>query len=69
MVERFNGRISDVLNTHRFISGQDMQETLMRYTALYNHQFSQSALKSKTPIQTMKDLFHKKPYDRSECDT
>ena len=75
MVERFNGRISDVLNTHRFISGQDMQETLLRYTALYNHQFPQSALKSKTPIQSMKDwykthphLFHKKPYDRPGCD-
>ena len=68
MVERFNGRVSDVLKTHRFVSGQDMQETLMRYTALYNHQFPQSALKSKTPIQAMKDwykthphLFHKKP--------
>ena len=76
MVERFNGRVSDVLNTHRFVSGQDMQETLMRYTALYNHQFPQSALKSKTPIQAMKDwykthphLFHKKPYDRPGCDT
>ena len=76
MVERFNGRVSDVLNTHRFVCGQDMQETLMRYTALYNHQFPQSALKSKTPIQAMKDwykthphLFHKKPYDRPGCDS
>ena len=76
MVERFNGRISDVLNTNHFISGQDMQETLLRYAALYNHQFPQSALKSKTPIQAMKDwykthshLFHKKPYDRPGCDT
>ena len=76
MVERFNGRISDVLNTHHFISGQDMRETLLRYTTLYNHQFPQSALKSKTPIQAMKDwykthpnLFHKKPYDRPGCDT
>ena len=75
MVERFNGRVSDVLNTHRFVCGQDMQETLMRYTALHNHQFPQSALKSKTPIQAMKDwykthphLFHKKLYDRPGCD-
>ena len=43
----------------------------MRYTTLYNHQFPQSALKSKTPIRAMRDwykthphLFHKKPYFR-----
>ena len=30
MVERFNGRINDVLYTHRFVSGLDMQETLLR---------------------------------------
>jgi transposase InsO family protein len=75
MVERFNGRISDVLNTHRFIGSEDMQQTLHRYVALYNHHLPQSALKSKTPIQTMKDwydshphLFHKRPYDRPGCD-
>ena len=75
MVERFNGRISDVLNTHRFNSGQDLEQTLLRYAALYNHQFPQSALKSKTPIQTMKawydshpHLFVKRPYDRPGCD-
>ena len=76
MVERFNGRVSDVLNTHCFVSGQHMQETLMRYTVLCNHQFPQSALKSKTSSQAMKDwykthphLFHKKPYDHPGCDT
>ena len=76
MVERFNGRVSDVLNTHRFVSGQDMQQTMVRYTALHIHQFPQSALKSKTPIQAMKDwykthpnLFHKKPYDLPGCET
>lgn len=76
MVERFNGRIGDVLKTHRFRSGEDMEQTLLRYGALYNHQLPQSALKSNTPIQTMKDwydshphLFHKRPYDRPGCDT
>jgi transposase InsO family protein len=74
MVERFNGRIADVLKTHRFNSGQDMEQTLMRYVALYNHQLPQSTLRSKTPMQTMKDwyasqtdLFHKRPYDRPGC--
>jgi transposase InsO family protein len=76
MVERFNGRIADVLKTHRFHSGQDLEQTLMRYVALYNHQLPQSALKSKTPIQAMKDwyashpdLFLKRPYDHPGCDT
>lgn len=76
MVERFNGRIADVLRTHRFNSREDMEQTLQRYVALYNHQLPQSALKSKTPMQTMKEwyashphLFHKRPYDRPGCDT
>ncbi|HFX0936764.1 IS481 family transposase [Pseudomonas aeruginosa] len=76
MVERFNGRIADVLKTHRFNSREDMEETLLRYVALYNHQLPQSALKSSTPMQAMKDwyqthphLFHKRPYDRTGCDT
>ena len=75
MVERFNGRISDVLKTHRFNSSLDLEQTLLRYVALYNHQFPQSTLKSKTPMQTMKqwyqdrpDLFNKRPYDRPGCD-
>jgi glutathione S-transferase len=44
--------------------------------ALYNHQLPQSALKSKTPMQAMKEwyashphLFQKRPYDRPGCDT
>jgi transposase InsO family protein len=76
MVERFNGRIADVLKTHRFNSREDMEQTLLRYVALYNHQLPQSALGSKTPIQAMKQwyqshphLFHKRPYDRPGYDT
>ena len=75
MVERFNGRISDVLNTHRFHSGDDLEQTLLRYVKLYNHQLPQTALKSKAPFQALKDwyathphLFHKRPYDRPGCD-
>jgi len=75
MVERFNGRIADVLKTHRFTSGEDLEQTLMRYVALYNHQLPQSALKSQTPMRAMKDwyashphLFVKRPYDHPGCD-
>lgn len=75
MVERFNGRIADVLRSHRFHSAEDLEQTLLRYVALYNHQFPQSALKSRTPLQAMKDwyakrpdLFVKRPYDHPGCD-
>jgi transposase InsO family protein len=54
MVERSNGRISDVLKTNHFNSAEDLEQTLLRYAALYNHQLPQSALKSKTPMQAMK---------------
>ena len=77
MVERFNGRIGDVLKTHHFVSGEDMRQTLERYVHLYNHQLPQSALKSQTPMQAMKawyddkpELFHRKPKpsNRPGCD-
>ena len=75
MVERFNGRIADVLKTPRFNSAEDLEHTLMRYVALYNHQLPQSALQSKTPMQAMKhwyqshpELFSKRPYDHPGCD-
>ncbi|MEO5607697.1 MAG: hypothetical protein ABIR13_08975, partial [Polaromonas sp.] len=58
-----------------FSSSEDLEQTLLRYVALYNHQLPQSALKSKTPMQAMKNwyhehphLFHKRPYDRPGCD-
>jgi len=44
MVERFNGRIADVLKAHRFRNGEDLEQTLLRCVALYNHQLPQSAL-------------------------
>jgi transposase InsO family protein len=76
MVERFHGRIADVHKTHRFTSAEDLEQTLMRYVALYNHQLPQSALKSKAPMRATKDwyalhphLFVKRPYDHLGCDT
>ena len=68
-VERFNGRIEEVLQSHHFRSGEDLQATLHRYASLYNQQLPQSALGSKTPLQAMRDwhklkpeLFRKQPY-------
>ncbi len=69
MVERFNGRISDVLQSHHFVSGEDLAQTLYRYVLLYNQQLPQSTLGSKTPLDAMQrwyeshpHLFVKRPY-------
>ena len=76
MVERFNGRIEDVLQSHHFRSGEEPETTPHRYVWLYNQQLPQSALGSKTPLQAMKDchklkpeLFNKHPYYHPGCDT
>ena len=47
MVERFNGRIEEVLQSHHFPSGEDLETTLHRDVLLYNQQLPQSALGSK----------------------
>ena len=74
-VERFNGRIEEVLQSHHFHSGEELETTLHRYALLYNQQLPQSALGSKTPLQAMKDwhklkpeLFRKQPYHLPGCD-
>lgn len=67
MVERFNGRIADLLRTHHFRSGEELETTLLRYAWLYNHHLPQKALGHVSPIEAMKnwqtshpDLFHKR---------
>ncbi len=78
-VERFNGRIEDVLQSHRFRSGEDLEQTILRYVRLYNGQLPQSVLKSvlkgRTPLDALKEwhrhkpeLFKKRPYNHSGCD-
>lgn len=53
-----------------------MEQALLRYLALYNHQLPQSTLKSRTPMPAIKEwhqphphLFHKRPYDRPGRDS
>jgi transposase InsO family protein len=50
MVERFNGRISDVFNTHRFDSRDDLEITLKRYNWLYNHHINQNPCTNRRPV-------------------
>ena len=76
MVERFNGRIEDVLQSHRFRSGEDLEQTILRYVRLYNGQLPQSVLKGRTRIDALKqwhrekpELFKKRRYNHTGCDT
>ncbi|QNM96746.1 IS481 family transposase [Chitinimonas koreensis] len=75
MVERFNGRIAEVLATHRFQSGEDLGRTIERYVWLYNQQLPQLALQHQTPMQALKnwqrdkpDLFSKRVTNRPGLD-
>jgi len=75
MVERFNGRISEVLATTRFDSAQRLEDTLSRYVRLYNHQIPQRALGHLSPVQALQDwqercpeLFKKKVYNLTGLD-
>ena len=75
-VERFNGRISEVLATTRFDAAQSLEDTLSRYVQLYNHHIPQRALGHIAPVQALQDwqekcprLFKKKVYNLTGLDT
>lgn len=61
MVERFNGRISDVLATRRYESSEDLEQMLKRYCWLYNHHIPQKALHHQPPIVAMKEWQAQRP--------
>jgi Integrase core domain len=46
MVERFNGRIEDVLQSRHLRSGEELEAMPHRYVWPYNQQLPQSALGS-----------------------
>ena len=61
MVERFNGRIAEVLATTRFRAGEHLDDTLQRYGALYNHHIPQRNLGHISPVQALVDWYRKQP--------
>ncbi len=61
MIERFNGRISEVLATHRFRSGEQLAETLQRYVNVYNHHLPQRALGHVCPVKALEQWRAKQP--------
>ena len=54
-VERFNGRISEVLHQTRFASAAQLKATLMNYVKTYNHQIPQRALNHISRVQALKN--------------
>ena len=75
MVERFNGRISDILKTTHFDSSEELSVTLNRYMKIYNHHIPQKNIGHLTPIQQLKEwqkikpeLFNKQVYDLAGLD-
>ena len=76
MVERFNGRISEVVNQTRFASGAELQATLDNYVKTYNHRIPQRALNHLSPVQALKnwqtqkpELFKKRVYNQPGLDS
>jgi len=76
MVERFNGRISEVLQQTRFASAAELASTLQNYLKLYNHHIPQRALGHIAPVDAMTEwckkspeLFRKKVYKQAGLGT
>jgi hypothetical protein len=61
MVERFNGRLSQVLRSHHFNSAEDLDKALYRFVWLYNLHLPQKALGHEAPVQALKKWKMKVP--------
>ena len=61
MVERFNGRIADILKTTRFSSSEQIASALQNYCRIYNQHIPQRNLGHVAPIQALKQWQEKRP--------
>jgi transposase InsO family protein len=55
MVERFNGRIADLLKKHRVEHAQELHHLILHYIQSYNNIIPQRKLNYKTPKQALDD--------------
>jgi Integrase core domain len=53
MVERFNERLSELLQQTRFANRVDLETTLLNYLTLYNYHIPQCAIGTETPIEPL----------------
>ena len=61
MVERFNGRITDIVQQTRFTSAQQLDSTLLQYASTYNNHIPQRALNHLAPIEAMRNWRVQRP--------
>ena len=61
MVERFNGRLSELVSQTRFASAAELEATLDNYVKTYNHRIPQRALNHLSPVQALKKWQAEKP--------
>jgi transposase InsO family protein len=76
MAERFNGRISEIVQQTRFANAAELKKTLYAYLTIYNHHIPQQALNYQTPIQALEkwrqnkpDIFITNEYDHATLNT
>jgi hypothetical protein len=61
MMERFNGRISEVVSQTRFNSAAELDATFDSYLKAYNHLIPQRVLDHLSPVQALKKWQAEKP--------
>ena len=61
MVERFNGRVAEVIRQTRFKSAAELEATLTAYVHAYNYRIPQRALDHRSPIQALQKWQSDKP--------
>ena len=76
MIERFNGRIAEVLATTRFDAAKSLEQNLLQYVKVYNQHIPQKALGHIPPLQALKnwqtsnpEIFRKRVYNLQGLDS
>jgi len=67
MIERFNGRIAEVLATTRFDSAEHLADTIKRYVKIYNQHIPQKTPGHIPPLQAMQNWSQKQPHLLKKC--
>ena len=69
MVERFNGRIEDIVQQTRFESAQQLEEALIQYLNIYNSNIPQRNIGHVTPVEAVNKWrkTHPELFKKSEC--
>ena len=61
MIERFNGRIAEILKTTRFPSSAELEKILLTYADTYVRFIPQKALGHKTPLEALHEWYQTDP--------